>query len=316
MIRTAQLTHDALFYGSDDEFVATLTPFLCDGLAQGQAAVAAITRSNIALLRDALGTDADAVSFIDRDEWYQRPAATIAGWQRLLAEATGRGHAHVRIVGEVGFGPSDRHPTWTRYESALNGVFADAPAWIVCPYDTRALPPAVLEDARRTHPAVTDPVRRDSDHYLVPEELLRTVWEPLPPVAGPPMIEIVLEEDVAAVRHAVGRAATAYGWQGFDRLDDLLLAVSEVVTNSLRHGRGRRELRAWMAHQTMICEVTDEGPGLVDPLIGYRPPGDSPLGGRGLWIAQQVCDWLAIDSRDGTTRVRFLVTAPETSSLR
>jgi anti-sigma regulatory factor (Ser/Thr protein kinase) len=306
MTQSVRLTHDAFFYDSDEEFAAALTPFLRDGLTRGHAAVVAVTRSNIALLRDSLGADADAVSFIDRDQWYQRPVATVAGWRRLLEDATRRGHTHVRIVGEVGFGPSHRHPTWTRYESVLNTVLADTPAWIVCPYDTRSLPATVLEDARRTHPTVAHPDRRDSDLYVDPEVLLQTVHEPLPPVAGPPIVEMTLVDSVAAARHAVRHAVSAGGWDAA-RLDDLLIALSEIVTNSLQHGTGRRELRVWAPERALICEVTDEGPGPSDPLVGYRPPGHSPLGGRGLWIAHQLCDSLAIDSRDGLTRVRFAV---------
>ena len=134
------LAHDAMFYGSDREFAAALTPFVRDGLAGGDAVVAAVTVANAGVLRDALGPDAAAVTFIDRDQWYQRPASTVAGWHGLVQDATSRGHRHVRLIGEVGFGVEERHPTWTRYESAVNRVFADAPAWIVCPYDSRALP--------------------------------------------------------------------------------------------------------------------------------------------------------------------------------
>src|SRR3989337_563891 len=99
MLLPAPLTHDAMFYGSDEEFVSALVPFVRTGLEHGDAVVAAITRSNIALLRDALGADAPTVAFIDRDEWYKRPAITVAGWQRLLAQATARGHRRQRLIG-------------------------------------------------------------------------------------------------------------------------------------------------------------------------------------------------------------------------
>jgi hypothetical protein len=130
----AGLVHDAMFYSSDEEFVAGLVPFIREGLSRGQAVTAAVTATNVTLLRKALGPDARTVAFIDRDDWYLRPASTIAGWQRVLRAATGRGHRQVRLIGEVAFGRADRHTTWTRYEAALNDLFAGAPAWIVCPY--------------------------------------------------------------------------------------------------------------------------------------------------------------------------------------
>jgi anti-sigma regulatory factor (Ser/Thr protein kinase) len=307
---SATLTHDAMLYGSDDEFVSALVPYVREGLEHDEALVAAVTPANIAVLRDALGTDAAAVTFIDRNEWYRRPATTVAGWQRLLTDALARGHKSMRLIGEVAFGARRDHPTWTRYEAALNDVFAQAPAWIVCPYDTRTLPPALLDDARRTHPATFHPRRCPSEHYLEPEQFLRSVAEPMPPITGPPALSLDVAEGVAAARHAVSALLAAAGWAGLDRGDDLILAMCEIVTNSVRHGRGRRELRVWAHGGTVTCEVTDEGNGVADPLIGYRPPAQDVTGGRGLWIAQQLCDALTVVRRDATTVVRFAVTLP------
>ncbi|BCL17314.1 sensor histidine kinase [Micromonospora sagamiensis] len=306
MTEPAALTHDAMFYDTDDEFVTRLLPFIHEGLAQGQAVTAAVTTANITLLRDALGHDATAVSFIDRDGWYQRPASTVAGWRRLLTEASGRGHRRVRMIGEVAFGAQERHTTWTRYEAALNELFADAPAWIVCPYDSRTLPATVLTDARRTHPAVFDPVRRDSDTYLPPRRFLTAVPEPMPSVTGPPALTMVLHDTMAPARHAVRQLLEASAHPA--RLDDLMIVLSEIVANGLRHGRGHRELRLWWHAPTVTCEVSDAGPGPADPLLGYLPPPSGVgVGGRGLWIAQQLCDALAIGCRDGENRVRFAI---------
>jgi anti-sigma regulatory factor (Ser/Thr protein kinase) len=316
VIGSAHLVHDALFYDDESGFAAALVPFLREGLARGEAAVAAVTRSNIGVLRDGLGADADAISFIDRDEWYQRPATTIAGWKRLLADAARSGRERVRVVGEVGFGTPERHPSWSRYESALNDVFAESPTWIVCPYDTRALPPELLAEARRTHPTVADPARRDSDSYLHPDEFLRRVPEPMPAVAGQPLVDLAVRESAAPARTAVRQIVALHVDEPFDRLDELLLAASEIVGNSIRHGAGQRRMQIWVTPEAVVCEVTDEGPGNVDPLAGYRPAGEGPVNGRGLWIARQVCDAVRIDSDATGTRVRFAVgRAPARSAL-
>jgi anti-sigma regulatory factor (Ser/Thr protein kinase) len=304
------LAHDAMFYDCDQEFASALVPFVRAGLDHGDAVVAAVTRANIAVLRDGLGADATAVAFLDRDQWYQRPASTVAGWQRLLDDATGRGHGHLRVIGEVGFGTADRHASWTRYESALNEVFAGSPAWIVCPYDRRALPDSVLDDARRTHPTVFAPGRPESDSYELPERFLRAVPEPLPPTAGPPALTLRITDDAAPARRALAAVLEARGRTGTARGDDLMLALSEIVTNGIRYGRGRRYLRAWIDGHAVTCEVTDDGDGPADPLAGYRPPNRLSPGGRGLWISQQVCDAFGIDHRDGTTVVRFTIALP------
>jgi anti-sigma regulatory factor (Ser/Thr protein kinase) len=100
-------------------------------------------------------------------------------------------------------------------------------------------------------------------------------------------------------------------WFGSDRLDDLVLAVSEIAANSICHGRGHRELRVWIAEHAVVCEVVDEGPGLSDPLAGFRPPDEGSTRGRGLWMAHQLCDSLAVDRSDATTRIRLAITRPD-----
>jgi anti-sigma regulatory factor (Ser/Thr protein kinase) len=303
----SELTHDALMYGSDEEFASVLTPFLRDGLAAGDGAVAAVTRHNLSLLRDSLGDDARHVVLIDRDDWYQRPASTVAGWVDLLERAQARGQSRIRIVGEVAYGTGARHDTWTRYEAALNDVFASTPAWIVCPYDTRALPEAVISGALRTHPMIaTGPQRQASSLYQPPEQLLRTVAEPLPPVPDVPDAATALtgREAMRDARRLVAAIAAGYGWSD-DRLGDVVVVVTEIVSNTLRHGGGDPHLTVWATPETLTCEVTDSGPGIGDPLICYRPPSRNPVDSRGLWLAGQLSDWLAYDHRDGRTRVRF-----------
>lgn len=287
------LCHEALFYDSDATFGDAMLPFVHDGLEAGDALVVAGRTDHVTLLRDALGGDADRVVFIDRDQWYRRPAVTIAGWTAQLARARSRGHTRIRIVGEVVFGAADRHRSWTRYESAVNVLFQDAPAWVVCPYDTRALPAQVLTDALRTHPVVRDPARRDSPGYLHPSSLLAELIEPLPQVTGPPVLDRALHDvtDLGAARQAL--RVIAAGWPD-EPLDDLQLCVTEIAVNGLRHGSGECRLRVWRQDGTMICEVADEGAGPADQLVGYAAPIGEGLGGRGLWIVRQLCDTVAI----------------------
>ncbi len=307
-MNVTRLTHDALFYADDTEFTAALGPFIRDGLAHGDALICAVTRGNIEVLQAHLGGDADRLTFIDRDEWYRRPAATIAGWQRLLGEAMDAGHGYVRIVGEVAFGEADRHPTWTRYESALNELFAAAPAWIVCPYNTRTLAPQVLSDAMRTHAGVFDPVRRPSDDFQPTRELFAQITETLPEAMGALAVEVVIDDltGLPPARQAVTRAAAATGAEP-QRIEELQLVVSELVGNSLRHGAGKRRLCLWISEHSFTGEVTDEGDGFGDPLAGYQAPGTGTAGGWGLWLSQQLCDQLAIVRDNGITRVRFRI---------
>lgn len=71
--------------------------------------------------------------------------------------------------------------------------------------------------------------------------------------------------------------------------DDVLLVVSELVTNSVRHGDGTKEVdvRVEANEGRIRLEVTDEGP-CFDK--------DAPRGnGRGLYIIDRVSDRWGID---------------------
>jgi anti-sigma regulatory factor (Ser/Thr protein kinase) len=54
----------------------------------------------------------------------------------------------------------------------------------------------------------------------------------------------------------------------------------------------------------VVCEVSDRGPGLRDPLAGFVPPGDDDGRGAGLWVARQL------------TRRLEAVATPEGSAVR
>ena len=183
----AQLEHDAFLYGSDEQLVTAMVPFLREGLTRGDAAAAVTTPGNLALLRDRLGADAH-VSYVEAADWYVRPAAAIAQFDAAIRELIDGGALHLRVVGELPFGSTaGEHASWNRYEAIVNEAFKRAPLWVVCLYDTRALPEQLIEAARRTHPTLFEARRRrQSADYVEPAVLLGQIPEPGIPVAGPP----------------------------------------------------------------------------------------------------------------------------------
>ena len=298
--------HSAFFYDSDDAYTSVLVPFLREGLARGEGVAVATSDERISLLRAALHGDAAAVTFLPADEWYVRPVRTIAGWARMLT-GSARRRPYTRLVGQVRFGPAEQHPGWIRCESAINRSLAGADGHLLCPYDRRELPADLVDAARRTHPVLCDGRWFDSDSYLAPERLLVEVPEPRYPVTGAPVLVMPVLDTVSDLREQVRGRARAEGWLPDDRLEDLVLALSEVATNGVRHGGGRRDLTVWLTAGAVVCEVTDEGASPPDPLAGYLPPTPGAIGGMGLWLSYQVCDSLAIDTADGVTRARFAV---------
>jgi anti-sigma regulatory factor (Ser/Thr protein kinase) len=287
--------HEALFYAGRDDFVRRTAAFLRDGIAAEEPALVVVDSEKIELLREELDGAAGHVYFADMAEVGTNPARIIPAWREFVDEHAGSGR-RLRGIGE---------PIWPgrtaaqlaeceRHESLLNLAFADAPSWwLLCPYDTEALHPTVLEEARRTHPfLLEDGAHRPSDAYYGLEAIAAPFTDPLPEPPGP-TVEVAFESGpLDALRSFVAREAAAAGFDEM-RMADLVLAVHELATNSLRHGGGRGTLRVWREPDALICEVRDGG--LIDaPLVGrVRPPAGRP-DGRGLWLANQLCDLVQI----------------------
>jgi anti-sigma regulatory factor (Ser/Thr protein kinase) len=103
----------------------------------------------------------------------------------------------------------------------------------------------------------------------------------------------------ALVRQQAREAGLAEG-----RADDLVLAVSEVAANTLRHTQSRGTLAIWHDADEVVCEVHDEGT-IADPLAGRSKPPPGASGGHGLWLVRQVCDLVELTSDANGTTVRM-----------
>jgi anti-sigma regulatory factor (Ser/Thr protein kinase) len=90
------------------------------------------------------------------------------------------------------------------------------------------------------------------------------------------------------------------------RLHDLVLAVNEIAGNSVRHGGGQGQFRLWRDGRSLVAEIRDRG-AIDDPLAGRRQPGASSERGRGLWIANQVCDLVQIRTYPSGSVVRLFI---------
>ena len=298
--------HEARFYEGADGFVEATAPFVSAGLEADEDVLVVVDAPKIDWLRDALGDDAAAVSFADMTQVGRNPARIIPAWARFVGETVAAGRIP-RGVGEP-IGPQ-RTPAAMRechlHESLLNTAFGrpDATPWrLLCPYDTTALDPGVLAVARTTHPFVDD--ERSGDHQHVDPEA--PFADPLP--EAPPHAEVsalAFDEGLLhGVRHIVRATCESAGLAG--RTADLVLAVNEAATNSTRYGGGRGMLRTWRDGDWLVFEVVDGG-SIADPLVGRVEPPLTQVGGRGLWLCNQLCDLVQVHSTAGGTTVRLHV---------
>ena len=88
------------------------------------------------------------------------------------------------------------------------------------------------------------------------------------------------------------------------RAADLVLAVDELATNTLRYTRGEGVVRIWREDATLLVEVADDGH-IADPLAGRDCPPATDLGGRGLYLVNQLCDLVQLRSSPEGSVVRL-----------
>jgi anti-sigma regulatory factor (Ser/Thr protein kinase) len=305
------LTHQGLVYGSDEEFLAATVPFCREGLIRGDAVLAVTTGTNIGLLRHALADVGGQVEYVDAQDWYRHPGATLGAYHRYVDRCTATGtHQRVRVIGEPVWHGRDALETteWTRYESAINVAFADCPAWIICPYDTRVLPSGVVADARRTHPELaTAGAALGSDHYADPVDA-DGVWnQPLAPVRAEGE-EAVLSfgADLTDVRTFVADTATALGLAPH-KTQTLVFAVNEVATNAVQHGGGTGRLVLRRCGPRIVADVVNTGGAQVAWYLGYLPPDPRQPRGHGMWAVRALCDLLEVHTDREATTVRLHV---------
>lgn len=291
-------SHQALFYAGLEEFLAGTVPFVADAVEREEPVLVAVTHLRSRALEHELGEAASLAQFAEMERMGRNPARIIPAWQQFVEDHAGP-ERPVRGIGEpVWHGRSaDELAECRRHEALLNLAFADAPAWeLLCPYDVSTLDDEVLEGACHTHPYLCDagsPLR-DSPDYLVPEQTPLPFHGELPePDNATFQMRFDLER-LAVVRQVVANQATAAGIPA-ERTSDLVLAVNELAANSISYGGGSGLLRVWRSEDALVCEVRDRGR-MGDPLVGRRLPTPRQARGRGVWLANQLCDLVQIRS--------------------
>lgn len=299
--------HEALLYRDDSEYSAGAVDFVAEAVALGQPAMVAVPAGRLdavrAGLRERVGADAPGVHLLDMARVGHNPARIIPAWQQFLDRYEGR---PVRGVGEpVWAGRRSVEIDECRLHEALLGIAVppDTPLWLRCPYDVSALGEPVVDSALRSHATYVERGRLvGSRVYGGVLELHEIFGGDLDEPDAPAELMDFADGDLARVRRSVEAHAIAAGL-GSERVGDVVLAVTELATNSLRHGGGRGTLRTWRDPDALVYEVRDAGR-IGDLLVGRRAPRTSDEGGRGVWMANQLCDLVQVRSGDSGTVVR------------
>lgn len=301
--------HEALLYAGRRDFLAGTVPFIRQGLDDDEPILVVVDAVKIMALREALAGDADRVYFADMAQVGRNPARIIPRWRQFVEEHL-RVDRPVRGIGEplwAGRGAAEVVECQA-HETLLNFAFAESAAWaLLCPYDIKALKPAVVREARRSHPFVRrNGTREVSGDYLDAHPSPARLNRPLPPppadveaVGFGPGLDALKTVRSLVVHHArrAGLDATTTA--------NLVLSANELATNSLRHGGGQGTIRLWQDRDGLVCEVRDAGQIDGPVLLGRQLPTLDQIGGRGLWLANQLCDLVQIRSTAAGTTVRL-----------
>jgi anti-sigma regulatory factor (Ser/Thr protein kinase) len=298
----AAFQHEALPYKGHDEFVATCAVLVQEAHQLEQRLILLAAAEKLTGVREALGFRPPYVSFVPTDEHGRNPSRITTLLDAFQAAGDGR-----RCIGLTDPASAAR-PAAEVAEAQLGECLLNLepvqswPMSLVCMYDTVELDDTGLSHMRRSHPTIRGDDGNDDYDPDLAHRLFRT---PLPePPRG------VETTDVGAARLADMRSfVRAHAQEASlpaDRIDDLVLAVNEVVSNSLRHGGGRCQIAVWHDGTAVTCEVRDAGR-IADPLAGRLAPPPTAARGRGLWLVNHLCDLVQIRSSQVGTVVRLLV---------
>jgi len=295
--------HEAFLYSGQAEFVSGTISFVRRALSAGDPVLVVVSGEKIGLLRQELGAEAGNVSFADMACVGDNPARIIAVWQAFVVA-----HAGARQLWGIGepVHPK-RSPTELAecqlHEALLNVAFdAATPFWLLCPYDLEALAADVIDEAQRTHPFIARVDRRQASGGFRLIDLADPFDRPVP---ARPADAATMSFQIGRLRRVRAFVAAQATHAGLDPESTaaMVLAVTEIATNSLRYGGGHGELCAWVRDGSLVCEVSDRGH-ITSPLVGRVQPVLDGQGGAGMWVANQLCDLVQIFSSSRGTTVR------------
>ncbi len=291
------LQHALLVYDTDDAFAAGAARHLDAGIDADHSVLAVTTSDKRLILRDALGLRSARVAFVDSDEVYTRPEDVLAHYDSTLRSLLRHGASGISLYGEIPVGDTPAEwDNWISYEAIVNRAFAGRPASMLCGYDTRIVPGDVIARAYEAHPQLVADELRECPVYREPEDIVGDLVPapaPLPVMRPVPFRDDREFKERLAFELAAARVPR-------NRAREMLVAAVEVLSNANYHGNGARMLRVGRDGDRFVCEVSDHGDGLDDPLAGYVPPRPGELDAAGLWVARQLTSRLEfVPSRGG-----------------
>jgi anti-sigma regulatory factor (Ser/Thr protein kinase) len=300
MTMQEQYQHQAVPYQGQDEFLSCCAALVDDASAREERLLFLVSAAKTDALRGTFGAGSEDVTYIDMDEHGRNPARLMTMLDGFRFRAGGRRCVSINeptVPGRSAAG------VWeTRFaESVLNSPALQSwPMSVRCLYDSAEMDDSAVADMRRTHPLVHGEDENPSYEAALADTLFA---EALPAAPDGAVGYDVRDTNLGPTREFVRSFAAELSPA---RREDLVLAANEIVTNSLQHGGGECRISMWGEPTSVICEVRDAGH-ITDPMVGRLAAAHDASAGRGLWLANHLCDLVQIRSSQAGTTVRLHV---------
>jgi anti-sigma regulatory factor (Ser/Thr protein kinase) len=303
----AGLVHEAVPCRDEEQSFAETTAYVRAALARDLPVLVGLPGDRLKQVRDELGPDAGDVQFVDMADEGRNPARIIAGiLHPFIEDHPGRRAAMVTESMWPGRSAAE-YTACVEHEALVNLAFAGKDVSILCPYELPALPEQAMTDIGRTHPTLRErQVSRVSTDYTDPRTVLYTLSTLQPET--PADAERFDFTTVAAARNVAAEWGRSAGMTS-DRLTDVLIAISEILGNSVEHAGNSATMMCWRDSGSLIYEVRDGGH-IDDPLAGRLPPPAEQESGRGLVMVNLLCDLVQMKSGPAGTVIRLWMSLP------
>src|SRR6476620_10003063 len=280
--------HDASLHRGRGRLMAAAAEFVRVGIEAGEAIMVCAPQDvTTQLSREISG--GTQPTFLDQGHF---PSRAVAQWITFADRCRSTGQAARLLISPA----SGRRPSAHRRQEAFSdalinlAVQADTHLWVRCAFDGEHLDADRMGEVEACHPLLDhDGAAGGSPGYAGLAHARYLFSERLVGPPGPTRTVVISRLVELAAARTLVREETRRAKLSMEEAEAVVLAVHEAAINALDHGGGTCQLRLWRTSARLVCEVRS-GHRLRDPLAGHRLAPVEDDHGRGLWLANQLCD--------------------------
>jgi anti-sigma regulatory factor (Ser/Thr protein kinase) len=298
------------------DLLDTLTPLLRAAVTRDDLIWAAVDDATREGIERRLGPAAEGFVYGEPGQPHSYSGQTTAARRAdRLRDVIGDGRAAVVLSDAATVGGSDPDSVvpdlWSVVDASCNLALSGLPVTLICLCDAERTSADTERIVYWNHPELfIDATASPNPRFLSPAEVLALTPAPPAPALGAPSQEQPFANGPTTLR-GIRASTKRHGLEAGldpDRIEGLVLAVCELVSNSLEHGPGYGTLSWWIRPGRVVAQIQDTGR-MSTTTPGLRRPDALSVRGRGVWLARQLCDVLHLWTTVEGTHARLEVGA-------